>query len=86
MTCHFCQQPVTRRDLNIHHLKPKSEGGTATAPAHKACHVRHHSENGDFRRWGRKCGLVTASYWVWIFNLKFGAGQPDPHRRIPFGR
>ena len=60
LVCAFCHQPVSQRDLNQHHVKPKSEVGVKTAPAHKRCHIRHHSENGDFARWGRMGGLISA--------------------------
>ena len=61
MTCCFCGEPVSRRTLNRHHLTPKSEGGTETAPAHKRCHVRHHSKLNQFAEWGRKGGETTAT-------------------------
>jgi len=86
MTCHFCQRTVRQRDLNQHHITPRSEGGQEVAPAHKRCHINHHSRQGHFREWGRKGGLAAALTWVWIFNLRYGAGPPDPLRRIPLGR
>ena len=70
MTCCFCGKPVSRRTLNRHHLIPKSEGGTETAPAHKRCHVKHHSQQSDYQRWGRKGGQTTAQRLYWIFNLR----------------
>jgi hypothetical protein len=86
MICHFCRRRILAGDLNQHHLKPKSEGGTKTAPAHKRCHVEHHSRAGHFKEWGRKGGLVTAALGLWIFNLKLGSRPADPLRWIPFGR
>jgi|GEM_PF-2311476 len=83
--CHFCRKPVCRRDLNQHHVIPKSEGGTETAPAHRKCHVKHHSRQNDYQRWGRMGGLKTASLMIWIFNLKRGRRPADPLRWIPFG-
>lgn len=85
LICHFCQQPIKSGDLNQHHLKPKSEGGKDTALAHKQCHIDYHSEQGHFKEWGRKGGLTTAALGLWIFNLKYKGGPPDPLRWIPFG-
>lgn len=61
MTCHFCQHQVRQRELVYHHTTPRSENGAETVAAHKRCHAKHHSLNGDFQRWGRQGGLVTAS-------------------------
>lgn len=52
MICHFCHEEVKPKDLNQHHIKPKSDGGTETAPAHKKCHISYHSEQGHFKEWG----------------------------------
>ena len=86
MTCHFCNRRINAGELNQHHIKPKSEGGIETAPAHQACHIKHHSQAGHFREWGRKGGLRTAALGWWIFNLKRGKQPADPLRWIPFGR
>ena len=86
MICHFCEKPIAKRDLNQHHVIPRSEGGQEIAPAHRQCHVRHHSEQGDFKKWGRKGGLTTAARGWWIFNLRRGLKPADPLRWIPFGR
>lgn len=85
MICYFCQQPVSRRELNLHHVIPRSEGGEVIAPTHRHCHVTHHSQRGDFRMWGRKGGLTTAARGWWIFNLRRGMKPADPLRWIPFG-
>ena len=86
MLCHFCHQPVSRRTLNQHHIILKSEGGTETVAAHKRCHVKHHSQQSDYQRWGRKGGETTAQRLYWIFNLRRGRQPADPLRWIPFGR
>jgi hypothetical protein len=85
MTCHFCEKPVSRKDLNFHHTIPKSEGGEEIEPAHRSCHVEFHSRQGHFREWGRKGGLATAALGLWIFNLRRGLKPADPLRWIPFG-
>jgi len=76
MTCHFCGRPVRRSQLNQHHTAPRSEGGQEVQPAHAGCHVRHHSQRGDFKRWGQLGGLKTACLGVWQLNLKYGAMAP----------
>jgi hypothetical protein len=43
-----------------HHVIPRCQGGTLVVPICALCHRRHHSENGDFARWGRLGGKVTA--------------------------
>jgi hypothetical protein len=57
-TCAHCGGPVARPVL--HH--PDREGKPdKVVLMHAACHVAHHSEQGDFRRWGAKssgAGLV----------------------------
>lgn len=85
LNCHFCDKRIRPGELNQHHTKPKSEGGEEIAPAHKACHIAHHSTQGHFREWGRRGGLVSAARGWWIFNLKRGIGPADPLRWIPFG-
>jgi len=77
--CIFCSRPVER--LHLHHLVPKSEGGTVTAPACDTCHRRHHSTNGDFQRWGQIGGRISAAMGCWAWNLKLGQSAPDPMRR-----
>jgi hypothetical protein len=54
MICLLCKNPITAsQEIEHHHQIYKSEGGTETAPTHKACHRKHHSEQGDFAAWGR---------------------------------
>ena len=85
-TCVLCQQPIKQGErVNDHHPIYKSEGGIETVEVHQKCHVAFHSSNGDFRKWGRKGGQKTASMGLWIFNLKYKGGPPDPLRWIPFG-
>lgn len=54
MTCYLCTQPINPGDaVNQHHVVYRSQGGTETQPAHKACHVALHSSRNDFRAWGQ---------------------------------
>jgi hypothetical protein len=76
MTCHFCGRPIPRAQLNNHHIIPKSQGGVVTAPAHRSCHVKHHSTNGHFRYWGRVGGQLSAITRQWAFNLKHIRDDP----------
>jgi hypothetical protein len=85
--CALCKCQINDGErINWHHPKPKSEGGVETVEVHQFCHVKHHSSQGDFKNWGRKGGIKTASMMLWIFNLKYKGGPPDPLRWIPFGR
>ena len=84
--CGLCFQPIKNGErVNDHHPIYKSEGGIETVEVHQKCHVQFHSSKGDFREWGRKGGIKTASLGLWIFNLKYKGGPPDPLRWIPFG-
>ena len=66
MKCFLCQQPITARQaVEYHHPIYKSKGGIEVAPTHKACHRTHHSQQGDFREWGKLSALTRA----WAFNL-----------------
>lgn len=44
-----------------HHTTPRCEGGVLVVPICRRCHVAHHSLAGDFARWGRLGGQVTAA-------------------------
>jgi len=80
--CYLCEQPIKPNDaVNLHHIIPESDGGTDILPVHYDCHVDHHSTEGDFERWGRKGGFVTASRKWWIFNLKIGKEKANPRKR-----
>ena len=70
MTCYFCNRSIAKRQLHQHHLTPKCEGGTETAPVHKSCHINHHSREGHFRKWGRMGGQLSAITRRWAFYLK----------------
>jgi hypothetical protein len=77
MICCLCKQTITKdQQIEFHHPVYKSRGGTETAPTHKACHRRHHSEQGDFAAWGRIGGNITALTRVWAFNLKHVKNNP----------
>lgn len=77
--CYFCQKPCRRPQF--HHLKPRSEGGIRTVPAHRKCHVAHHVANNDFARWGQRGGQRSAQNGHWINTLRFGAYGPRPELR-----
>jgi hypothetical protein len=67
LICYFCNQPIKPDEsINLHHLVYKSQGGTATTPAHERCHVEFHGRQGDFIAWGKLSALTRA----WAFNLK----------------
>ncbi len=71
MRCGLCCGAINPGDeVNLHHPIPRSEGGTLTTPTHKACHVAHHSDGGDFREWGRIGGKLSAMTRRWAFNLR----------------
>ena len=71
MICFLCKQAITpNQQVEHHHPIYKSEGGTQTAPTHKACHRQYHSEQGDFRAWGKQGGALAALTRVWSINLK----------------
>jgi hypothetical protein len=68
MTCAFCHKEA--QEPHNHHPLPQSEGGTETVTACRDCHVRHHSENNDFREWGRRGGRLSALDKHWAHTLK----------------
>ena len=77
MTCYLCSHAIQPgEDVNLHHPVYRSHGGTQTEPTHKDCHVAHHSDQGDFREWGRQGGIITAATRVWAFNLKGVRNHP----------
>lgn len=69
-----CQCGCRRMARHIHHIKPRCEGGSDD-PNNllflcQKCHVRHHSKQGDFARWGKQGGEITAERKVSMPNLK----------------
>lgn len=80
-----CNQPGCRRMArHIHHIVPRCEGGSddgfnLTMLCQK-CHAAIHSERGDFARWGKQGGAITAQKMVSIPNLKQFQG-PDGQAR-----
>jgi len=68
MKCLLCRLPIlTGQEVHQHHHKElKSQGGTQTAPVHGSCHRAHHSNAGDFKRWGE----LSAATRAWAFNLR----------------
>lgn len=84
MTCFFCNRRVSKAQLNLHHVIPKSKGGTVTAPTHKSCHTTHHSEEGHFQHWGRVGGQISAITCRWAFTLRGVKDNPayELHRQF----
>jgi hypothetical protein len=69
--CYFCEQAIQPGDaVNLHHPVYKSNGGTHVEPSHERCHVAHHSDQGDFKAWGRIGGQISALTRRWAFNLR----------------
>lgn len=74
--CGFCSQLILNTDsLNVHHIQPRSEGGSDhesnLTPTHAECHRQWHQTPkadgfSDFQRWGKLSSLTCA----WAFNLK----------------
>jgi hypothetical protein len=87
--CGFCFQPI-EESLNIHHVKPRSEGGSDhesnLIPAHVECHKLHHSTPkgadglSDFQRWGK----LSALDCHWAFTLRGVKDNPlyEPARQF----
>jgi hypothetical protein len=66
MKCFLCSQVITsQEEIEYHHPTYKSRGGVETFPTHKACHRNHHTNQGDFKGWGKLSALTRA----WSFNL-----------------
>jgi 5-methylcytosine-specific restriction endonuclease McrA len=57
-----------------HHIIYRSNGGKDTPDnvvmVCRKCHVKLHSENGDYANWGRLGGKTTANRHHYINNLK----------------
>jgi hypothetical protein len=77
MICALCKGAIKKGDvINFHHPLPKSQGGIHTEPTHRDCHVKHHSDGGDFREWGREGGKLSAITRRWAFNLRGVRSNP----------
>lgn len=75
-----CSCPGCRRVArHIHHIIPQCEGGTDDwwnlRYMCAKCHAAHHSAQGDFARWGKIGGKLTAEKMVSIPNLKQFKGE-----------
>ena len=70
--CTFCNKQSMR--IYWHHEPYKSRGNAARkgeVPLCRECHLRLHSEKGDFARWGAIGGQHTAANPAnWQKNLK----------------
>jgi hypothetical protein len=69
MTCYFCTEPIAPGDVNMHHPVYRSQGGTHTEPAHGSCHRAFHSNQNDYREFGRRGGEQSALTRRWSLNL-----------------
>ena len=70
--------------VHIHHLQMVCEGGT-DAPKNllmlcEACHVKLHSERGDFAQWGKSGGQKTARSMKSFKNLPQFRGEAGAKR------
>lgn len=75
-----CYNPRCRRMArHEHHIVPRCMGGSDDGfnleKLCEVCHRAHHSERGDFARWGKMGGTVTASRGTSIPNLKQFQGE-----------
>jgi hypothetical protein len=72
MTCFLCTRRIRQgQPTHEHHAERlRSEGGATTEKVHASCHVRFHSQNRQFREWGRRGGITTATTRRWSFNLR----------------
>ena len=68
-----------RAARHIHHIVPRCEGGTDESSnlIHlcQKCHTAHHSSQGDFSKWGKMGGEITAATLKSIPNLKQFQGE-----------
>lgn len=88
--CGFCFQPILNSDsLNIHHVQPRSEGGSNhksnLTPSHVQCHRDWHQTPkadglSDFQKWGK----LSALDCHWAFYLRGVRDNPayDPARQF----
>ena len=72
VVCENCGYQTKK--IQWHHLVPRSEGGDDSSDNLVALcvssHRQHHSEQGDFVRWGRQGGQKTAQNLHFLFHLK----------------
>ena len=80
-----CSCPGCRRVArHVHHNIPRCQGGTDD-PQNlvylcQRCHVAHHSAKGDFARWGKFGGKITASTKAGFRNLVQFRGEAGAKR------
>ncbi len=77
MRCALCSGAIKPGDeVNLHHPVYRSAGGRETEPTHRDCHIAFHSQQGDFRYFGRIGGQISALSKQWAFNLKHVRTDP----------
>jgi len=89
-TCPLCDRSF-KKDIQLHHLVPKSQGGKKTIPLHPICHGKVHALFNK-KELARRFGTIEAlrayddiqSFVAWIKDK-----PPDfiaaPHRTAPKG-
>lgn len=80
----MCQCGCRRVARHIHHITPRCKGGT-DHPNNllfvcNRCHTKIHSAAGDFSRWGKVGGAITARKGVSIPNLVQFKGEEGAKR------
>jgi hypothetical protein len=77
MICALCSGAIKPGDeVDYHHPVYRSQGGTEVKPTHKSCHVSYHSNKGDFKKWGRIGGQLSAITRAWSMNLRNVRNNP----------
>lgn len=83
-TCPGCKR-IAR---HIHHVQPRCMGGKDdsfnTCYLCQKCHTALHSQAGDFSRWGKMGGKLTAEKMVSMPNLRQFQGEAGRARWIAF--
>jgi hypothetical protein len=80
-----CQNTCcSRLARHVHHVHYRSNGGSDNPDnlqyLCEECHIALHSSAGDFRRWGRMGGRVTAATQKSLPNLKQFQGAQGSQR------
>lgn len=81
-----CQCGCGRVARHIHHIKPRCQGGT-DHPNNllmlcQKCHTAHHSQQGDFKKWGSISGKMQKDHLTFLFTLK--QFRTSPQKRLEY--
>lgn len=82
--CYFCGELVVGDDADLHH-PGRARGPEYTVVAHRSCHTQHHSENGDFSKWG-SLGYQAALESCPEFHARGGHARASAAMRDKKGR